>query len=108
VLELDRTLAYYTVFNVLHIVVVWWLVVFVCTPTTYHLFLKMFLPLSNVFYFAVIAGGPVINNLFVKIKFCYTFCDLLFSMVLPPVITFVNYDFDAGQVLVVLRRKLID
>jgi hypothetical protein len=26
------------------------------------------LPLSNVFYFVVIAGGPVINNLFVKIK----------------------------------------
>jgi hypothetical protein len=70
VLELDRTLASYTVFNVLYIVVVWWLVVFVCAPTTYYPLLKMgfFLPLSNVIYFFVIAGGPVINNLFVKIK----------------------------------------
>jgi hypothetical protein len=68
VLILDRSLACYTVGNVLHIVFVWWLFVFVCVFTTYYPLLKMFLPLSNVFYFAVIVGGPVLNNLFVKIK----------------------------------------
>jgi hypothetical protein len=67
----------------------------------------MFLLLSNVFYFVVIAGGPVINNLFVKIKIRYCFCDLVFLMVLPPVITFVDHDFDAGQDLVVLNFKFL-
>jgi hypothetical protein len=38
----------------------------------------------------------VINNFIVKFKFCYCLRDLLFSMVLPPVITFVDYDFDVG------------
>jgi hypothetical protein len=64
VLILDRTLSYYTMFNVLRIVVVWWLVGFVCEPTTYYPLLKMFLPLSNIFYFVVIVGGPVINNFY--------------------------------------------
>jgi hypothetical protein len=56
----DISLLYYVQCSI--IVIVWWLVGFVCEPTTYYPLLKMFLPLSNVFYFVVIAGGPVIRK----------------------------------------------
>jgi hypothetical protein len=106
--KLDRTLVNYTMCNVLRIVAVWLLVGFVCEATTYYPLVKMFvLLLYNIFYFVVIPGSPMINNFILKSQFCYCNRDLLFSMVLPPVITFVDYDFDVGQVLVVLNFQFL-